>query len=82
MVWWWIGNAIFLLVVIPVVLLLLQNLLRPVMEIRRYVDDTLEHGLLAIAALDAVDALPRTRDLVKDVGGGVQRYGAALDRLV
>jgi hypothetical protein len=82
MTWWWIGNAVFLLVVIPVVLLLLTRLLRPVLEIRDYVDDTLEHGVLAIAALDGVEGLVDTRALVKEVGGGVQRYGAALDDLL
>ncbi|MBW3561742.1 MAG: hypothetical protein KY437_04520 [Actinobacteria bacterium] len=79
MIWWWIGNAVFLLVVIPVVLFLLDKLRRPVTEIRDYVDDTLEHGVLAIAALDAVDDLVETRDQVKELKAGVLRYGDALD---
>lgn len=79
MIWWWIGNAVFLLVVIPVVLFLLDKLRRPVIEIRDYVDDTLEHGVLAIAALDAVDELIETRDQVKELKAGVLRYGEALD---
>lgn len=79
MIWWWIGNAVFLLVVIPVVLFLLDKLRRPVIEIRDYVDDTLEHGVLAIAALDAVDELVETRDQVKELKAGVLRYGEALD---
>lgn len=82
MVWWWIGNAVFLLVVIPLVLVLLNNLRRPVTEIRDYIDDTLEHGVLAIAALDAVEDLLETRDRVKDVKADVLRYGDALDRLI
>lgn len=82
MVWWWIGNAVFLLVIIPVVVLLLSNLRRPVTEIRDYIDDTLEHGVLAISALDAVEELLETRDHVKDVKAGVTRYGDALDRLI
>lgn len=82
MVWWWIGNAVFLLVVIPLVVVLLNNLRRPVTEIRDYIDDTLEHGVLAIAALDAVEDLLETRDRVKDVKADVLRYGDALDRLI
>lgn len=79
---WWIGNVVFLLVVIPVVILLLRSLSRPVFEIRDYVDDVLEHGVLAIAALDSVEELLDTRELVKDVGAGVGRYGAAIDDLL
>lgn len=82
MVWWWIGNAVFLLVVIPLVVILLNSLRRPVTEIRDYIDDTLEHGVLAIAALDAVEDLLETRDRVKDVKADVLRYGDALDRLI
>ncbi len=79
---WWIGNVVFLLVVIPVVILLLRSLSRPVFEIRDYVDDVLEHGVLAIAALDSVEELLDTRELVKDAGPGVGRYGAAIDELL
>lgn len=82
MVWWWIWNAVFLLVVIPLVVILLNNLRRPVTEIRDYLDDILEHGVLAIAALDAVEDLLETRDHVKDVKAGVLRYGEALDDLI
>jgi hypothetical protein len=79
---WWIANVIFLLVVIPVVLFLLNRVLRPAVEIRKYADDVLEHGVNAIAALDATEELLRTRDLVKQVGAGVGRYGQALARII
>ncbi|MDQ5874870.1 MAG: hypothetical protein ACR2LG_09990 [Actinomycetota bacterium] len=79
---WWIANAVFLLIVIPVVLGLLNRVLRPAIEIRKYVDDILEHGVNAIASLDAVEELPKTRDLIKQAGAGVGRYGAALDKIV
>jgi hypothetical protein len=81
-IWWWLGNAVFVLVVIPVVTLLLHRLLRPVLEIQAYVEDVAEHGSLALQALDCVDALAETQTLVADVGAGVQRYGAALDELL
>ena len=79
---WWIGNVVFVVVVLPVVVLLLNRLLRPAVEIKRYADDILEHGVLLIASLDGVEDLLRTRDLVKQVGAGVERYGNALDRIL
>jgi hypothetical protein len=81
-IWWWLGNAVFVLAVIPVVTLLLHRLLAPVLEIQAYVEDVAEHGSLALQALDCVDALAQTQTLVADVGAGVQRYGAALDELL
>lgn len=79
---WWIGNALFLLVIIPVVVLLLHRLREPVFEIGASVDDILEHGVLAIAALDAVDELVTTREQISLLGSQVARYGAALDRIL
>jgi hypothetical protein len=79
---WWIGNIVFLLVIIPVVIMLLNRVLRPAIEVKKYTDDVLEHGVLLIASLDATEELLKTRDLVKDVGAGVGRYGAALDRIL
>lgn len=79
---WWIGNIVFVAVVIPLVVFLLNRVLTPVVEIGKYADDILEHGVLAIAALDAADELITTRDLVKEVGSGIGRYGAALDRIL
>ncbi|MEX2619800.1 MAG: hypothetical protein WD250_06235 [Egibacteraceae bacterium] len=78
---WWLGNLIFVAVVIPVVVTLLNNLMEPIVEIRRYGDDVLEHGVLLIAALDAVDELENTRDLLAEVSSGVKSYGAALKQL-
>lgn len=79
---WWIGNAIFLLVIIPVVVLLLQRLWRVVSEIKQYADDALEHGVLLIAAMDHLEQLLTTRDAVAGVRNGVERYGAALDDIL
>ena len=41
MILWWIGNLVLLLVVAPVCLYFLNRVLRPVFEIRAYVDDAL-----------------------------------------
>jgi hypothetical protein len=82
MVLWWVGNAVFLLVVIPLVALLLHRLLTPVREIRAYADDALEHGVLAIAALDAVDELVETRDRVSLMKAQLADYVGTVGRIL
>ncbi|MDP9021625.1 MAG: hypothetical protein M3N57_02790 [Actinomycetota bacterium] len=82
MVLWWIGNLIFLFVVIPAVLVLLSTLLSPIEEIRIYADDALDHAQNVLAALDDVEGLLDTRSLVRDTSNGVQRYAAALDHVL
>lgn len=79
---WWIANGVFLLVVIPLVVSLLNRILRPAVEIKKYADDVLEHGVNLIAHLDATEDLLKTRDLVKEVGGGVNQYGQSLSRML
>lgn len=79
---WWIGNIVFIGVVIPVVLILLNRLFRVVNEIKQYGDDALEHGVLLIAAMDNVEHLLTTRDTARRLKDGVQRYGAALNEIL
>lgn len=80
MVLWWIGNILLIFVVFPVVVILLRNILTPVSEIKEYADDVLEHGVLLIAELDGIDELHRTKEAVKQIGAGVNRYGNALQQ--
>ncbi|HVM00974.1 MAG TPA: hypothetical protein VM324_16915 [Egibacteraceae bacterium] len=80
MLWLWV-LGIIILAVIPVVITLLNNLMEPIVEIKRYADDVLEHGVLLIAALDGVDLLEETRDQTAQVAAGVKSYGAALQQL-
>lgn len=82
MVLWWIANAVLLLVVIPVVVLLLHRLRRAVLEIRGYTEDALEHGVLAIAELDAIDDLVETRQRVTVLKDQVAGYGATVARIL
>ena len=81
MVLWWIGNVILIGVVAPVVVWLANKLLRPVLEIRAYADDILEHGVNITGELDAVPNLQHTRELASGAREGVGRYGEALRRL-
>jgi hypothetical protein len=78
---WWIGNIIFVAVIIPVVILILIQVLNPIKEIRAYADDIAEHGGLFGPHLDATAELAKTRQLVKDVNTGVVAYIQALDRI-
>ncbi|HEV8176063.1 MAG TPA: hypothetical protein VGP44_00095 [Gemmatimonadales bacterium] len=79
---WWIGNAIFVLVVIPVVVVLLHRLVQPVVSIGKNVDTIHDQAGGVDGALDAVAGLLRTRDLVKRVGGLLARYVNAVDRIL
>lgn len=82
MILWWIGNIVFLFVVIPVVVILLRSLRDPVIEIDRYASDALEHGVLAIANLDAVDQLATTREHARQINQQLTQYGQALDQIL
>lgn len=83
MTWlWWLANGVFLLVVIPAVVLLLHRLREPVIEIRRYVDDVLEHGQLLTASMDAVDELAETRDRIRTLKEQVGTYGRSLESIL
>jgi hypothetical protein len=79
---WWIGNLILAAVVIPVVLVLLRNLMRPVDQIGREADAILAGGVTIAAQLDLLGGLVPTRDSIKQIGAGVAAYGAALDRIL
>ncbi|MDQ3599773.1 MAG: hypothetical protein M3408_00640 [Actinomycetota bacterium] len=82
MILWWIGNAIFVLVVIPVVVVLLARLVKPVVAIEKHVNVIHQDAGRIVVALDGVKGLITTRDLVKRVGGGLTRYVTAVDRIL
>ena len=82
MILWWIGNALLILVVAPVVIFLANKLLRPTFEIRAYADDILEHGVNLTGTLDAVPKLATTRELAAQARQGAERYGTALRDLL
>lgn len=79
---WWIGNIVFVAVIIPVVALLLHRLLRPVLQIKEYADDIAQNGgLFAPHLADAVNELVTTQTLVAAVRPELERYCQALERL-
>ncbi|HVL91914.1 MAG TPA: hypothetical protein VM264_01070 [Acidimicrobiales bacterium] len=79
---WLLGDIVLLFVIVPVVLLLLNRVLRPTMEINNYANDILEHGVGITGALDAVPKLVTTRDLTATAKNSAVRYVTALQRLL
>ena len=62
----WIGLALGLVTAL-VVVGLLNRVVRPALEIRRYADDILEAGVGIATNLDGVEELARTQQLAKAV---------------
>lgn len=79
---WWIGNALFVVVILPVVALILHRLLRPAVQIKAYADDIAENGALFAPHLaGAVKELATTKTLAADLRPELERYSQALERL-
>lgn len=76
---WWIGNAVLLLVILPVVVYLLHGVLKAARSIVPSVQ-----GIATVAAagskdLDAAALLLTTQDQVTQTVAGLAGYGASLD---
>jgi hypothetical protein len=83
MVLWWIGNAILLAVVLPVVIWLLNRVLAAVERIRGATDDILAGGVALTGQLDGVpEALALTDKTIEEVKVGAVRYAGSVARLL
>jgi hypothetical protein len=83
MVLWWIGNAVLLFVVLPVVVALLNRVLAAVERIRAAVDDIGVHGTeLAGLVEDVPELLARTDATVEQVAVGATRYAGSVAKLL
>jgi hypothetical protein len=83
MVLWWIGNAVLLLAVLPIVIALLNRVLAAVERIRGATDDILSGGVALIGQLNGVpDALATTDTTVGEVAVGAVRYAGSVARLL
>ena len=83
MVLWWIGNAILLLVVLPVVIFLLNRVLAALERIRAATDDILAGGVELVGELSGVpDGLAITDGTVKQVSVGAVRYAGSVAKLL
>ncbi len=83
MVLWWIGNAVLLLVVVPVLVALLNRVLAALERIRGASDDILAGGVALTRELDDVPELLATTDqTVHDVSVGAVRYAGSVAKLL
>jgi hypothetical protein len=80
---WWIGNAILLLVVVPVLVALLNRVLAALERIRGAADDILAGGVALTGELDNVtEMLAETDGTIKDVSIGAVRYAGSVGKLL
>jgi hypothetical protein len=83
MVLWWIGNAILLVVILPVVIWLLNRVLAAVERIRGATGDILAGGVALTGELDGVpEALAVTDKTIEEVKVGAVRYAGSVAKLL
>ncbi len=83
MVLWWIGNAVLLLVVLPVVIFLLNRVLAAVERIRGATNEILSGGVALIGELTGVpEALAQTDMTIDAVAVGAVRYAGSVAKLL
>lgn len=83
MVLWWIGNAVLLVVVLPVVIFLLNRVLAALERIRGATDRVLAGGVDLVGELNGVpEALATTDATVKEVSIGAVRYAGSVAKLL
>jgi hypothetical protein len=83
MVLWWIGNAILLLIVVPVLVALLNRILAALERIRGAADDILDGGVALTGELDDVPVMLAVTDsTVHDVALGATRYAGSVAKLL
>jgi len=83
MVLWWIGNAILLLVVVPVLVALLSRLLGAVEQIRAASDDILAGGVALTGKLDDLpEMLATTDEVIDEISVGAVRYAGSVAQLL
>ncbi len=83
MVLWWIGNAVLLLVVLPVVIYLLNRVLAALERIRAASDNILVGGGALVGELQGVpEALATTDATISAVSVGAVRYAGSVARLL
>jgi hypothetical protein len=83
MVLWWIGNAVLLLVILPVVIFLLNRVLAAIERIRSATDQILSGGVALIGELQGVpEALATTDATIGEVSVGAVRYAGSVAKLL
>jgi hypothetical protein len=76
---WWIGDAVLVVVVLPVVIYLLNGVLRAAQGIVPSVEQIASVAAAGSRDLDAAALLVRTQEQVSQTVAGVANYGGSLD---
>lgn len=79
---WWIGNAVLLIVVLPLVVYLLHGVLRAASSIVPSVRGIAQTTAAASKDLDATALLLTTQEQVAQTIAGVAEYGGSLDVII
>ena len=82
MILWWIGNAVLILVVVPVVVYLLNGVLQAARSIVPSVRQIADVTAAASKDLDHTALLVTTDDQVAQTIAGVAGYGGSLDVII
>ena len=76
---WWIGNAVLILAVLPVVVYLLNGVLKAAQSIVPSINQIATAAAAGSKDLDATALLLTTQDQVRETVAGVANYGGSLD---
>jgi hypothetical protein len=76
---WWIGDAVLLLVIVPVVVYLLNGVLQAARSIVPSVEQIATVAAAGSKDLDAAPLLLTTQDQVTQPVAGLANYGGSLD---
>jgi hypothetical protein len=76
---WWIGDVLLVVVVLPIVIYLLNGVLRAAQGIVPSVDQIASVAAAGSRDLDAAALLVRTQEQVEQTVAGVANYGGSLD---
>ena len=79
---WWVGNAVLLLVVLPIVIYLLHGVLSAARSIVPSVRRIADVAAAGSTDLDATALLLTTQDQVGRTVAGVAEYGGSLDTII
>jgi hypothetical protein len=81
--WWRIGNAVLIILVLPLVIYLLNRVLEALERIRHASDQIVASGGELVGDLNGVPgALATTDQTIKDVSAGAARYGDSVAKLL
>jgi hypothetical protein len=83
MVLWWIGNALLLVAVVPILVALLNRVLAALERIRGAADDILAGGVALTGYLDDLpEMLAVTDRTIDEVAVGAVRYAGSVAKLL